>query len=164
VRIEIAKHPNGKGVLRCTRADGTVAWQRQSERHALHFVHHDITHYATESELGLTSAFFGLIAAGWEIEETTGQSARGPLPSEAVLAEHLVGLLDVERATLDAWPASYILEQLQAAGVPALDVHGKRITDEALSRIRARRAALSAAWHELADGGTLVLPFPEPTR
>lgn len=164
MKIEIAKHPNGKGVLRCTRADGTVAWQRQSERHALHFVHHDITHYVTESELGLTSAFFGLIAAGWEIEETTGQSARGPLPSEAALAEHLVGLLDVERATLDAWPASYILEQLQAAGVPALDAYGKRITDEALSRIRARRAELSAAWHDLAEGGTLVLSFPAPSH
>jgi hypothetical protein len=164
MNIEIAKHPNGKGVLRCTRADGTVAWQRQSERHALHFVHHDITHYVTESELGLTSAFFGLIAAGWEIEETTGLSARGPLPAEAVLAEHLVGLLDVERATLDTWPASYILEQLHSAGVPALNTHGTRITDEALSRIRARRAQLSTAWHELADGGTLVLPFPAPTR
>lgn len=164
MKIEIAKHPNGKGVLRCTRSDGSVAWQRQSERHAVHFVHHDITHYVAESELGLTQAFFGLVAAGWEIDDTTGQGARGPLPNEAILAEHLVGLLDIERATLDQWPAAYILEQLRAAGVPSLETHADRITDAALARIRARRAELSAAWHDLPDGGTLVLPFHDPSR
>jgi len=164
MKIEIAKHPNGKGVLRCTRADGTATWQRQSERHALHFVHHDLTHYAAERELGLTNAFFGLVASGWDIDDTTGLSRRGPLPDEAVLAEHLVGLLDVERASGDAWPASYIVEQLQAAGVPGLPTHAARITDESLARIRAHRVALSAAWHALADGSTLVLPFPAPTH
>lgn len=164
MKIEIAKHANGKGVLRCTRADGSVAWQRQSERHAMHFVHHDLTHYAAESELGLTQAFFGLVASGWDIEETTGLSARGRLPDEALLAEHLVGLLDIERATLAQWPASYFVEQLAAKNVPGLATHAARITDEALARIRARRVELSAAWHALADGSTLVLSFPAPTR
>jgi hypothetical protein len=164
MRIEIAKHPNGKGVLRCTRADGSIAWQRQSERHALHFVHHDITHYAAESELGLTRAFFGLVAAGWEIDDTTGAGSRGPLPDEAIFAEHLVGLLDVERATLTSWPADYVVEQLEVAGVPGLAEHRGLITDAALARIRARRAELSTAWHELAEGSTLVLPFPAPSR
>lgn len=161
MKIEIAKHPNGKGVLRCTRADGSVTWQRQSERHAMHFVHHDITHYAAESELGLTEAFFGLISSGWDIEDTTGLSPRGALPGEAVFAERLVGLLDVERATGSVWPASYFVEQLTVADVPGLT---SRVTEASLTRIRSRRIELSAAWHALADGSTLELPFPATTR
>jgi hypothetical protein len=44
-----------------------------------------------ETELGFGRGFFGLIAEGWEIEDTTGKGARGPLPDEAKLVEHIVG-------------------------------------------------------------------------
>ncbi|MFM2126039.1 MAG: hypothetical protein RL328_2490, partial [Acidobacteriota bacterium] len=32
MRVEIAKRADGAGVLRCTRDDGSVTWQKQSER------------------------------------------------------------------------------------------------------------------------------------
>jgi hypothetical protein len=41
LRIEIVKRADGAGLLRCYRADGSVTWQKQPERHAVHFTHHD---------------------------------------------------------------------------------------------------------------------------
>ncbi len=96
--VQIAKRADGAGVLRCTRADGSVTWQKQT-RHALHFALHDLTHFAVESTLGLRRGFFGLIAEGWEIEDTTGKGARGPLPQEALEVEHIVGFFDTERGS-----------------------------------------------------------------
>ena len=87
LRIEIAKRADRAGVLACTRADGSQTWQKQSTRTAAHFALHDLTHYAVESTLGYENGFFGLIASGWEIEDTTGKGARGPLPPEAVEVE-----------------------------------------------------------------------------
>ena len=95
--VQIAKRADGAGVLRCTRADGSVTWQKQT-RHAMHFALHDLTHFAVESTLGSRRGFFGLIAEGWEIDDTTGKGLRGRLPQEAVEVEHIVGMFDTERA------------------------------------------------------------------
>ena len=72
LKIEIVKQPDGAGVLRCTRKDGSVTWQKQT-KHAAHFALHDLTHYAVESTLGCRQGFFGLVAEGWDIEDTTGK-------------------------------------------------------------------------------------------
>ena len=89
LRIQITKRPDGNGVLRCVRADGSVTWQKQ-ERHAAFFALHDLTHFAVESTLGFRRGFYGLIAEGWDVEDTTGKGARGPLPDEAVEVEVLL--------------------------------------------------------------------------
>ncbi len=102
LRIEIVKQPDGSGVLRCTRQDGTVTWQKQT-RHAAHFALHDLTHYSVETTLGYRKGFFGLIAEGWDIEDTTGKGARGPLPREAAEVEQIVGLFDAERGSGTLW-------------------------------------------------------------
>jgi len=77
VLIGIAKQPGGSGVLRCRREDGSVTWQKQT-KHAAHFAVHDLTHYAVETVLGYRRGFFGLIAEGWDVEDTTGKGARAP--------------------------------------------------------------------------------------
>ena len=56
MRIEIAKRSDGVGVLRCTRDDGTVVWQKQP-RHRAHFALHDLIHFAAETSLGYSQAF-----------------------------------------------------------------------------------------------------------
>ena len=76
LQIEIVKQPDGAGVLRCVRQDGSVTWQKQT-RHAAHFALHDLTHYAVETALGYRRGFFGLIAEGWDVDDTTGKGARG---------------------------------------------------------------------------------------
>src|SRR5438067_6152363 len=96
--VQFTKRKDGRALLRCVRADGSTVWQRQDETAAAFFPIHDLTHYAVETELRFKHGFFGLINQGWEIAETTGKSARGPLPSEAIEVEYIVGNLGVERA------------------------------------------------------------------
>ena len=71
-------------MLRCVRADGSLTWQKQTDRHAAFFALHDLTHFAVETTLGYARGFFGLIAEGWDFEDTGGKGARGPLPPEAI--------------------------------------------------------------------------------
>jgi hypothetical protein len=66
----------------------------QTERH---------THYAIETTLGCRQGFFGLIASGWDIEDTTGKGARGPVPEQTAEVESLVGLFDSERGSGVLW-------------------------------------------------------------
>src|SRR5579862_7984108 len=99
LNVQIVKRADGGGVLRCMRADGSVTWQKQKTQHAEHFALHDLTHFAVESTLGYRRGFFGLIAEGWEIEDTTGKGSRGALPPEAGEVELIVGMFDMERAS-----------------------------------------------------------------
>jgi hypothetical protein len=98
VLIEFTKRADGRTVLRCARADGSVTWQCNDDQNARFFPLHDLTHYAVETELGFAHGFFGLIAEGWDIDETTGKTARGALPNEAIEVEYIVSAFLAERA------------------------------------------------------------------
>jgi hypothetical protein len=151
MKIEIVKRADGAGLLRCTRDDGSVTWQKQSERHAGHFAPHDLTHFTVETVLGLKRAFFGLIKEGWDIEDTTGKGSRGPLPQDACEAEVIVGLFDGERASGTEWS---LAEMQQHAGSGA-----SRLNDDAIAEVRKRRAELLAQWAAVPIGGVLELRF-----
>lgn len=103
--VHITKRTDGGAVLKCVRADGSATWQKQKGRQAAFFPLHDLTHFAVESELGIPNAFYGLIADGWSIDETTGKADKGPLPPDAIFVEHIVGTLDSERASAERWTA-----------------------------------------------------------
>src|ERR1051326_4162040 len=94
--VEIAKRSDGAGTLSCTRKDGSVTWQKQM-KHAVHFALHDLTHFAVEKTLGYRRGFFGLIAEGWDIDDTAGKGQRAPLPEEPLELEGTVGLVVLER-------------------------------------------------------------------
>jgi hypothetical protein len=147
LHIEIAKQPDGAGVLRCTRQDGSVTWQKQT-RHAAHFALHDLTHYAVEATLGYRRGFFGLIAGGWEVDDTTGKGARGALPDEALDVEHIVGLFDAERASGALWTADQFNQFAPRV-----------LTDAEIQKVRALRAALFQQWSAIAPGQKLELKF-----
>jgi len=147
LQIEIAKRPDGSGLLRCTRADGSVTWQTQA-KHAAHFALHDLTHFAVETTLGYRRGFFGLISEGWNVEDTTGKGARGPIPNEASEVERIVGLFDSERASGTLWTA----EEFNSSSPRALtadEIHG----------IRSLRAELFKRWREVPPGEILALTF-----
>jgi hypothetical protein len=148
LRIELTKRPDGGATLRCVRADGSSTWQSHRGRQAAFFPGHDLTHFAVESELPASRGFYSLVAAGWEIEETTGKGGRGPIPPDAMRIERLVGLLDLERAGSARWTAEELNAEI--GGAPILD-------EDDLTRVRARVAELVARWRDLAPGGTLVL-------
>src|ERR1700689_2287616 len=128
--VQISKRADGGGVLHCTRADGSMTWQKQT-RHAAHFALHDLTHFAVELTLGFQRGFFGLIAEGWEIGDTTGKGARGPLPAEAIEVEHIVGMFDTERGSGVLLTA----EDFRSGAM-------RQLTDEEIVRVRTCRGEL----------------------
>lgn len=163
LRIQITKRADGSGLLRCVRPDGSTTWQRQ-ERHAAFFALHDLTHFAVESALGYRRGFYGLIAAGWDIDDTTGKGARGPLPEETAEVEYIVGSLDGERTA----GAMLTAEEFNSnAAIHAASSGRKappRLADDDLARVRARRAELFAQWSALPAGATLELEFEPGDR
>jgi hypothetical protein len=146
LQIEITKRPDGAGVLRCIREDGSVTWQKQTARQAAHFALHDLTHYAVETALGYKRGFFGLVADGWDLDDTTGKGARGALPTEAAEVERIVGLFDTERASGAIWST----EEFNGFAPRAL-------TAEQIHSVRARRSELFQRWFALASGEKLEL-------
>ena len=158
--LQFTKRSDGSALLRCVRADGSVTWQKQEGNHANFFPIHDLTHYAVETELGFSRAFYGLIAEGWDIAETTGKSARGPLPSEALEVEYFVSAFAAARAGGAATTAEEF-NQLAATYADARGMPRPRsLTDEELAKVRARFDELAAKWRGLAPGETLELAFP----
>src|SRR4030095_7920419 len=103
--IRIKKNTDGTAALSCTRANGTVTWQRQLGAQGMFFPRHDLTHYAVETVLGFQSAFYGLIADGWDISALRPPCPRGRIREEAGVPELIVGFLDAERASLERWTA-----------------------------------------------------------
>jgi hypothetical protein len=164
LHVQLTKCADGGAVLRCIRADGSATWQRHKGRQAAFFPLHDLTHYAVETVLGFRCGFFGLIAEGWGIDETSGKGPGGPLPQEAVLVEHLVGFLDVERATAGAWTAAEYVDQLVLRGLITSDATPAWLTDAALDRVRVRRRELFAEWTKVAPASRLELTFDRSSR
>lgn len=164
LRVQLTKRADGGAVLRCERADGSATWQRQDGPRARFFPFHDLTHLAVETTLGFRRGFYGLLADGWEIADTEGKGARGRLPAEAILVEHVVGLFDRERAggaaPLSAAEFNAQLEQLVATGRLAA---APAFTEAQLTAVRDRIDALHGDWATLAPGATLSLAFERAT-
>jgi hypothetical protein len=158
--IQFTKRTDGGAVLKCIRADGSETWQRQDDKRAAFFPLHDLTHYAVETELGFRRGFYGLIADGWDIEDTTGKTARGPLPNEALEAEYMVSAFSAERAGGAPATAAEFNELAatfaRAKGMP----QPRPLTDHDLAKVRARFDELAMKWRAVPPGATLELDFP----
>ena len=160
LRIRFKKKRDGTATLTCVRADNTSTGQRSGA----FFVGHDLGHYAIETTLGLRSAFWGMLARGWDIDDFGSPWPRGPIPTDAMedlaLAEHAAGMLDAERYGVPIRSAdefNFWLEQaLTQAGMTLV----RRLTEADLARLRACRADLAARWEALPPGETLELLFP----
>ena len=157
--IRIKKNRDGTAALSCTRADGSVTWQKQEGRQALFFPRHDLTHYAVESVLGHRRGFYGLVAEGWDMSDFGTPWPRGPLPVDADPSELIVGFLDAERASNARWTAADLNSKVGLY----FDMHHIAstfdITDDQLAQIRARRGELFAMWEAVPPGEALELQF-----
>src|SRR2546423_11676922 len=136
--IRIKKNPDSTAALTCTRADGTVTWQRQKSAQARFFPRHDLTHYAVETVLGHRRVFCGLVAEGWDLSHFGTPGPRGPIPADADPSELIVGFLDAERACREQWSAADLNEK-GAQYFAARGIRGVlQVSDEQLARVRAR--------------------------
>jgi hypothetical protein len=157
LRVQFTKRMDGRVVLRCIRRDGSTTWEC-IEKHATFFAFHDLRHFAVETTLGLRRGFYGLIADGWDIADTTGKGQRGKVPAAALLAEHVVGLLESERAG-DATPLSAAEFNAQIDAMLGVDQNRIRFTDAPLIAARNRTQQLHNEWTALPPGSTLELTF-----
>jgi len=158
--VEIEKRADGSSLLRCTRPDGSVTWQKTKSRHGAYFPLHDLIHFAVETVLEMKSGFFGLIVQGWEIEDTTGKGARGPIPTEAKTVELIVGLLQSESASGQEWSSAQFMEQAALFAASRNEDVTIEVTDEELRAIRARMRDLHSRWGAVPMGRALSLDFP----
>lgn len=158
--VRMKKGADGSAALTCTRADGSVTWQRQRGAQARFFPRHDLTHFAVETALGFQRGFYGLVAEGWDLSDFGAPWPRGPIPPDADPAELIVGFFDVERASGVRWEAADFNERAAAYyGEHALAGPPPTLTDDDIARIRALRADLFARWDAVAPGDALELAF-----
>ncbi|MGH7644807.1 MAG: hypothetical protein ACREMR_04400, partial [Gemmatimonadales bacterium] len=154
--VQIKKGRDRRPTLVCIRADGTRTW---SQVHPF-FPLHDLTHFAVESVLGFREAFFGLVESGWSIETFAEPQARKRMPAQALWAENIVGLLDLERGMQRRLPAAELnralTDSLTQQHVPPF----RPLRENELASVRALRAELDARWSALAPGETIEVSFP----
>jgi hypothetical protein len=158
--IRIKKKSDGSAALSCIRADGSTTWQQQNGQLGRFFPLHDLTHFAVETVLGLPSAFYGLVAEGWNLTDFGSGGTKGPIPEQARFAEMIVGYFDLERMTgamasaaeLNARTAERYADD--NAPPPAIT-----LTEDQVNRIRQRRGELFGQWKTVPAGEALVLEF-----
>src|SRR5471030_985883 len=88
--IELKKISAERASLTCRRPDGSATWARVHSFFPLH----DLTHFAVETELALSRGFFGLVAAGWQLDDFTQPGVAARLPPESLVAENVVGTVE----------------------------------------------------------------------
>ena len=154
--IHLKKGRDGPSTLTCVRDDGSRTWGKEHPFFPLH----DLTHCAVESVLGLDQAFFGLIATGWDIDDFAKPGASATMPLQAFIAEHIVGIVDRERALPQPLTAAEVNEAVCASIAPRDRPHFQPITDTQLATVRALRSVLEGRWQALQPGATLEIKFP----
>jgi hypothetical protein len=164
--LRLKRRSDGGSAFTLVRVDGSAAWQRQ-DRHAAFFAHHDLVHLAVEQSVPLRRAFYALVASGWGFDDFLAPYPRGPLPAEALWAETLVGMLEVERAQAAHGAPPMMAGEINAHIASKFGADDRTVPHELreseLREIRRRRDALFAQWHATPPGETLELIF-EPNH
>ena len=159
MKIQLKKGRDGPATLVCVRDDGSRTWGREHPFFPLH----DLTHYAVECVLGFEHAFLGLIAAGWAIDDFAKPGAASRLPAQAIVAEHIVGVLDRERALPQPLSADQFNENVSASVRSLKDVPFQPVNASQLAEVHALRDRLQAQWHALPLGATLEVAWQHPS-
>ena len=159
LRVRFSKRSDGVVTLQCVRKDGSVTWQRH-DKHGVFFSFHDLSHFAVETVLGFRQGFYGLLADGWDITDTTGKGPRGLLTPEAILVEHIVNLLSQERSggapPLSADDFNSHIQQF----VDNDQLDATRTLSEAqLLAVRQQIETLRRDWADIPAGASLELTF-----
>ncbi len=152
--IIFTKRRDGSVVTRFERADGTATWQRKHGPQARFFAMHDLTHYAVETTLGYRRGFYGLIAEGFDLHDTSA-----PWPREQDPVEVVVGFLDRERATGERWSAAQFNEDTALHySVRGLS-NPPRLDDKILDQMREAAQEIWQRWAQLSEGDSMQLTF-----
>jgi hypothetical protein len=151
----VTAHPD---LLACERPDGTgtaAAMPKQA------ILPHDAFHFVVEKTLGWRDAFFGQIAAGASLADTTARFhpvKKSPAPPPRVRQiEALIACLEAEQWGGASDPAAF-LAKLTAA-CRRSRVKPPPLTPDDLVRVRLALREFGAAWRPLTPGKSLERIF-----
>jgi hypothetical protein len=165
--LRFTKHDAKAPTLTCIRDDGTTTWFR-SETNGEYFVFHDLTHYCIETVLGYVQAFWGIVAAGRDLNDfgsTDGTPDQREYAPEASYAEVLAGFLTARSNMSDEEQVAHL--SYDAAMTHMCDICAEyglvapQITEEQYTEILEQRADLWERWLALEPGSSLELTFPK---
>ncbi len=160
--IRFAKHANRPATLNCLRDDGSATWFTASPANADFFVYHDLLHYAVEATLGYSTAFFGLVAAGRDLNDFGSEEGTPDVRAYSVEAndtERLVGL--IQTVSSQGVPPSYeALCEAWSSSTNGDSSERPPIDEAQLATICAVWQNLTQRWKATEVNHTLELAFP----
>jgi hypothetical protein len=144
--------------LVCERPDGTSSTAAMPKQGILP---HDAFHFVVEKTLGWTGAFFGQVAAGASLADTTAcfhPVKKSPVPPPRVRQiEALIACLEAEQWGGGSDPAGFIAK-FSAACRQARTPPPPLTTDD-LVRVRLALREFGAAWRPLNPGQSIERTF-----
>lgn len=165
MRVEFGRRSGGGSVALLTRSDGVRLRLTSYDRK--YRIPHDLAHFATEQELGLTDGLFGSIAAGALFDSVEVLSGtRAGTRSEAVrrrnaaalaLTESLVGVVHLVANDPGA-PERAVTDGIERAWGGVREGRCPYPPDRRLAALRSLRA-LGDRFAALRPAETLVLAF-----
>lgn len=157
MEISFTKNSGKSHIISCRRNDGTVTWMQNSS----FFITHDLCHYAMETKLGLKKAFYGMLAAGTDINdfELPKDQRTFPLTEEAILAEQMVNLLTIEYSQGRIENFVSMLNEICHRDTNLSNLPD--IKTETLDEIRNLYNVLMNRWILLPEEETMILKFEE---
>lgn len=161
--IQFKKNNSKPSTLTCIRADGSRTWDKLQ----VGFESHDLAHFAIETELGFTNAFYGLLAKGYDIQDFALPIEQRPkelisknLPAESLQTEHIANLLLIGHYQKDI--SSDFINQLKGILKESDLAFPEILTPERLKKINSHFEELILKWDALGEGETLELRFNLP--
>lgn len=152
--IRLAKGRGRPDSLTCIREDGSTTWTRLHPNMAAH----DLAHLAVETVLGFQHAFYGMVARGTNITDFELPKAERPeMPTEAIQAEYIVGLLQTE--PLNGKPYDDFPGALRAICKERSVEFPTFLTSKAADQIRTKWRTLLRQWYDLEEGERLEFRF-----
>ena len=158
--ITLKKMVTKPSIITIVRKDGTSTWSKLHKG----LETHDLAHYAVESTLNFTKAFYGIINEGSTITDFELPKEQRPfvvrpenLHPEALITEHIVNLLEVELLN-SGYNDNFIKELDNILKTNSL-VFPNNLNDDSLNKIRNVYHNLYNQWLILAEGEELNIDF-----
>ena len=144
-------------VFSCKRKDGSSTW-----KHAGYFfMLHDMAHYSVETVLSLKKGFFGMVAAGTNINDfdLPKEQRNFQLTEEAIFTEQLVNLVVIDHTQGRMENLVEILSSVHDENLkPDLL---QLITEDKLEKIRNTYREMMIQWSNVPLNGFMQLSFEE---
>lgn len=154
IQFKKAPHKDRATTMTCTREHGSVTGMATTD----FLVRHDLTHFAVETTLEISDAFFDLLAGGWDIESF---EERAPIsrkirqmPPNALQVELLVGAFDIQRYLGSNDPKAMLAH---LSNEPRFILP---ISEPEVKTIFQTLEPLLTKWDLIPAGDTLTLSFP----